>query len=164
MKFKLIRDNDTDTKSAEVADSNAQGGANEAPSADVQAKDASRNVTEYAVYFNMIEGARSGCGYTGRVFVEAKTEEAAEAIVREDFSTSFTDVMIDEVEEDEDSEEEEERMWNVYVNAKGKNLEYDRLWVMLAAESEEDARKQALGDFEAPFDLRWAEISVEMHT
>ena len=139
-----------------------RGGANEAPSADVQAKDASRNVTEYAVYFNMIEGARSGCGYTGCVSVEAKTVDEAEAVVREDFSASFTDVAIDEVGENEDSEEEEERMWDVYVNAKGKHLEYWRLWVLLAVESEEDAIKQVLEDFKAPFDLRWAEISVEV--
>ena len=98
--------------------------------------------------------------------------------MRGDFSASFADAVIASVEKVEEfkdffdddahgevveveASEEEGHFWDVTVNAKGKNLEYNNLWVRLEAESEEDAKKLALEDFETPFDLRMAQIYVE---
>ena len=89
----MKQDNDADVKSAEVANSNVPG-ANDVSSADARENGASRNMTKFTVRFHWFSGSRSGCTYTGEVSVVAKTEEAAEAIVREDFSASFTDVSL----------------------------------------------------------------------
>ena len=177
MKLKPIQDNDADVKSVEVTNSNVPG-ASGVSSADARENGASRNMTKFTVRFHWFSGSRSGCTYTGEVSVVAKTEEAAEAIVREDFSASFTDVVIagvEKVEEFKDffdddahgavveveASEEKGRFCDVFVSAKGKNLEYNRIWGLMEAESEEDAKKLALEDFETPFDLSMAQIYVE---
>ena len=60
-----------------------------------------------------------------------------------------------------EASEEKGRFYDVFVSAKGKNLEYNRIWGRMEAESEEDAKKLALEDFETPFDLSMAQIYVE---
>lgn len=118
---------------------------------------------EYTVSFESIEGMSSNTGYAGSVFVEAKTRNEAKAKVLEDFSGTFTDVEIDEVEAFDplDDSGEGGKTWNVYVNAKGQNLEYERMIVMIQSETAEEAANIAREDFSEPFDVTNAEIEVE---
>jgi len=99
--------------------------------------------------------------------VLAESAEEAKAKVLEDFAGRFTNVEIDEVsqaeEDDDECEDDEDRylMWDVYVNAKGKNLEYWRLLVCVSAKDEEEASSIVLKDFSSSFRLQTANVTVE---